>query len=254
MFEASELFWNASLDALKKGYTISEQEKTFICLFCGSNFEKGQIFKDGELFFEAEKACANHVEKAHGPVFNLLLGMNKKYTGLTDLQKKVLTLFYRGLSDQETVSELGGSSASTIRNHRFSLRERQKQAKIFLAIMELTEEKMRPKSKFVTIHRTANMVDERFAVTQEENEKFIATYFKEGADGPLSEFPGKEKRKIVVLRHLAKRFQPGRRYTERETNAILSAAYHDYVTLRRYMIEYGFLDRTNDCKEYWIKE
>jgi len=28
----------------------------------------------------------------------------------------------------------------------------------------------------------------------------------------------------------------------------------DHATLRRYLIEYGFLERTQDCGTYWVKE
>ncbi|RIJ63707.1 DUF2087 domain-containing protein [Rummeliibacillus sp. POC4] len=28
----------------------------------------------------------------------------------------------------------------------------------------------------------------------------------------------------------------------------------DYVSLRRYLIEYGFMERTDDCSIYWVKE
>jgi len=52
---------------------------------------------------------------------------------------------------------------------------------------------------------------------------------------------------------IAARFPPGRRYPEREVNQILRDIHEDYVTLRRYLIEYGFLERTQDCGEYWVK-
>ncbi len=35
------------------------------------------------------------------------------------------------MSDAEVIERLGGGSASTIRNHRFTLREKEKQAKLF---------------------------------------------------------------------------------------------------------------------------
>ena len=46
-------------------------------------------------------------------------------------------------------------------------------------------------------------------------------------------------------------FEPGRTYTEKEVNGILRDIFDDYVTLRRYLIEYGFLERTRDCRTYW---
>ena len=37
------------------------------------------------------------------------------------------------------------------------------------------------------------------------------------------------------------------------SNSVLKLIYEDYATIRRYLIEYGFMERTNDCKEYWVK-
>ncbi len=34
---------------------------------------------------------------------------------------------------------------------------------------------------------------------------------------------------------------------------ILKPIYHDYVMIRRYLIEYGFLDRHRDGSAYWVK-
>jgi hypothetical protein len=144
-------------------------------------------------------------------------------------------------------------NTSTIRNQKFVFREKAKQAKIFLAIMELLEERSAKEENFTEIPRRAAIVDERFAITEQENEEIIKAYFKEGTDGPLSIFPKKEKRKIVILKQLIQRFDPQLKYTEKEVNEILKKAYHDYVTLRRYFIEYGFMDRLPDGSSYWVK-
>lgn len=97
------------------------------------------------------------------------------------------------------------------------------------------------------------MVDNRFGVTGEEYEKIINTYFKDGPDGPLSEFPTKEKRKYIVIKNLIKRFEPGKIYTEKEVNGILERAYPDFATLRRYLVDYSFLERFKDGSSYWVK-
>lgn len=81
----------------------------------------------------------------------------------------------------------------------------------------------------------------------------MGAYFKQGLDGPLSEFPKKQKRKAAILRHLIQRFETGRQYSEKEINAVLESAYSDYVTLRRYLIDYGLLDREDDGSSYWVK-
>lgn len=250
----TEIFWNASVESIKKGYQYDNLSEKFTCLICGKSFEKGMIYQHKNLFYEAEKFIQFHIKDVHGSVFEFLLSQDKKYTGLTDLQKKLLEYFYQGISDQEIVKLTDAGSASTIRNHRFMLREREKQAKVFLAIMEVLKDKMESSPKFVEIHKSATMVDDRYKITEDEDKKVIQSCFKEGSNGPLSKFPTKEKRKIVVLRHIMKRFDPEKHYTEKEVNTILKNVYDDFVTLRRYLIEYSFMDRTPDCSDYWVKK
>ena len=55
------------------------------------------------------------------------------------------------------------------------------------------------------------------------------------------------------MRTIAKEFEEGIRYSEVQVNEILKDIYPDYVTLRRYLIEYGYLERTRDGSAYWKK-
>jgi hypothetical protein len=249
----SERFWEAALDDLKRGYMFDEHSGAYVCLACGERFERGIIYPLDGAFYEAERFAQVHVDRAHGSAFGFLLGLDKKLTGLTDLQKKLLQLFHAGRSDSEVVKELGGGSTSTIRNHRFTLRERMKQAKIFLALMEMAEAGASRHSRPVPIHRTATMVDERYVITEREQEDVLRNFFKEGPDGPLSAIPTREKRKIIILRHLSRMFEAGRRYTEQEVNEMLKERHPDYASLRRFLIEYGFMDRLPDGSRYWLK-
>jgi len=91
-------------------------------------------------------------------------------------------------------------------------------------------------------------------VTPEERDKIIERYFPEGINGPLKEVSMREKSRIVVLEQLAGRFQKDKTYSEKEVNEILKKVSPDYVTLRRYLIEYGFMERKKDGSEYWIKK
>ncbi|MDF2700621.1 MAG: transcriptional regulator, partial [Haloplasmataceae bacterium] len=52
----------------------------------------------------------------------------------------------------------------------------------------------------------------------------------------------------------AERFDSSKVYDEKAVNEIIKAIFNDFVTIRRYLIEYGFLARTQDCKEYWVKK
>lgn len=250
--DVSELFWNASLEELKCGYV--QDDHHYICLLCGKTIEKGIIYCDEDVFYEAEKYMRIHIEKVHGSVFEYLIGLDKKLTGLTDHQNRLLTLFYEGKNDGEIQKEMGIGSASTIRNHRFALKEKERQSKVFLTMMELLKEKDQHAPTFLNLHKTAKMVDDRYNITDEENDAILKKYFPKGTDGPLKTFSIKEKYKLVVLRQIIKRFENNRIYDEKEVNEILKAVYDDFVTLRRYLIEYGFLDRKEDGNQYWLKK
>lgn len=67
--------------------------------------------------------------------------------------------------------------------------------------------------------------------------------------GRLVQMPAQESKRLIVLDHIARIFEPGMRYPEREVNALLRAFWDDHVTLRRYLVDYGFLARAGG--EYW---
>lgn len=68
-------------------------------------------------------------------------------------------------------------------------------------------------------------------------------------DGRLHTIPSKHAKLLVVLDHLAQRFEPGKVYPEREVNAILERFHPDYAALRRYLVENQFLTREDGF--YW---
>ncbi|PTM58731.1 DUF2087 domain-containing protein [Desmospora activa] len=246
-----ERFWTASVEELKQGFIYEKASGHYTCLLCQERFEEGVIYPIDGTLYEAKKAIVFHVNRAHGSMFEHLLAMGKKYTGLSEHQKELLRYFKQGLSDKEIVAELNGGSTSTIRNHRFKFKEKEKQAKVFLAIMGLLkDEKNVGDDEFIDIHSGATMVDERYAITVMERDKVLETYFQ---NGRLKTFPSKEKRKIIVLQYILNRFEPDKIYTEKEVNQILSSIYEDFATIRRYLIEYGFMDRNKDGSQYWIK-
>ncbi|MEM7339397.1 MAG: DUF2087 domain-containing protein [Actinomycetota bacterium] len=68
-------------------------------------------------------------------------------------------------------------------------------------------------------------------------------------DGRLVAWPAKYSKRLVLLDHIAQRFEPGRRYTEQQVELILSAIDTDTATMRRYLVDAGLLDRGGG--EYW---
>lgn len=87
---------------------------------------------------------------------------------------------------------------------------------------------------------------------EQEKEKVLTAYFKDGLTGSLSQIPRKEKRKRIVFEHISQRFESEKEYAEKDVNEILRPIYDDFVRLRRYLIDYGFVSRSKDCSRYWI--
>lgn len=79
-----------------------------------------------------------------------------------------------------------------------------------------------------------------------EDERFLDRLVQ---DGRISHIPARQNKKLVLLDWTAQRFEPGRRYAEREVNELLLESYDDYATLRRLLVDFGFLDRAGGM--YW---
>ncbi|WP_410589994.1 DUF2087 domain-containing protein [Amycolatopsis sp. lyj-23] len=68
--------------------------------------------------------------------------------------------------------------------------------------------------------------------------------------GRLVSIPHSGKARHLLLTHLADRFEPGRLYTEQDVREKLSMVHDDHATLRRYLIDEGLLQRSNDGGAY----
>lgn len=71
--------------------------------------------------------------------------------------------------------------------------------------------------------------------------------------GKLTQIPVQRKKKEIILKKLLEEFELGKQYTEREVNEILVAYHEDYCTLRRSMIEFGFMTRKNEIYQVVTK-
>lgn len=80
-------------------------------------------------------------------------------------------------------------------------------------------------------------------------EQVLAAYL----DGSrLKCIPSKRSKKLIVLRWLAERFEPGVRYSEREVNDLIGQSHPDFATLRRELYDNYFLNREDGV--YWRQE
>ena len=87
---------------------------------------------------------------------------------------------------------------------------------------------------------SASVLNQRAAPQREEENAVLRAFF----DGPrLRQIPASRKKRVVVLRRLLERCAPGRAYPETELNELLREAHDDVATLRREMVDYGFMVR-----------
>ncbi|MBN1261212.1 MAG: metalloregulator ArsR/SmtB family transcription factor [Anaerolineae bacterium] len=77
-------------------------------------------------------------------------------------------------------------------------------------------------------------------------QKVLRTYFRHGR---LTAIPTQRKKRLIILDKLIYEFEPGRLYTEREVNQVLVDFNEDVATLRRDLVDEGYLNRENS--RYW---
>jgi hypothetical protein len=71
--------------------------------------------------------------------------------------------------------------------------------------------------------------------------------------GKITHLPNKQKKMLVILRWLATHFAPEQLYSEVEVNEVLKRIYaEDYVSLRRDLVDYGYLRRERGGGKYWL--
>ncbi|WP_255485448.1 DUF2087 domain-containing protein [Sporosarcina sp. BP05] len=227
------------LEVMEKGYI--KESHHYRCLICDEEVEKGVIYPVGDVLFADWRYMEHHIERMHGNVFDLLLSGGKEQTGLSDQQSKLLSLIYEGKTDKEIQKELKIGSMSTIRNHRFSLRKKERQAKTLLALMNLVKRQQE-------VVPNEPGIDKSIAKSFEPSTE-LARYFSE-EDGRLKTLRMKEQEKIQLLAEVALLFKPGKVYTEGQVNAILETVYEDYMLLRREMVDRGVLTRNAEGSAY----
>lgn len=84
-----------------------------------------------------------------------------------------------------------------------------------------------------------------FGMTEDEAD-VLARFFR---GDRLVELPAQSSKRRVVLERLALELEPGVRYAEPEINELLHRFHEDHATLRRLLVDEGFVDRA--AGEYW---
>ncbi len=73
-----------------------------------------------------------------------------------------------------------------------------------------------------------------------------------GPDGRIKVLPAEQKKLLAVLRYVARAFEPGVLYSEKQLKGMLSEYFEDTTTLRRLLVDFRFLERESGV--YWRAE
>lgn len=76
---------------------------------------------------------------------------------------------------------------------------------------------------------------------EEYRQKVITSFFEYGK---LKSIPSQRKKERICLEEIAKAFEIGKAYDEKEVNAKIEEFFDDYCTIRRDMISEGIMERT----------
>ncbi|MCB9111170.1 MAG: metalloregulator ArsR/SmtB family transcription factor [Anaerolineales bacterium] len=82
--------------------------------------------------------------------------------------------------------------------------------------------------------------------------KIVTDYTR--PDGSLKTIPAQRKKLDAVLRYVAKAFDVGKRYSEKQVNDILRKYHEDTASLRRELVGAKLMTREGGGGEYWREE
>jgi ArsR family transcriptional regulator, arsenate/arsenite/antimonite-responsive transcriptional repressor len=96
----------------------------------------------------------------------------------------------------------------------------------------------------LTLNELINVGAQEKDVQTEREEQYrksvINAFFEYGK---LKSIPVQQKKRKIVLEEIAKEFEPGKKYVEREVNIIIADYHDDFCTIRREMVAFNILER-----------
>jgi DNA-binding MarR family transcriptional regulator len=179
---------------------------------------------------------------------------------------QLMVRFFKGLADESRLRLLGilatrecsveelasllDLKAPTVSHHLNKLKElglvRMRQEGT-THLYTLDAEALRAMNRDVlTPEKMVSLADD---VEGEAWERKVLRDFFEGER--LKEIPASRKKREIVLRWLANRFEPGVRYSERQVNEILKRYHPDSATLRRELIADAHALMQRESGVYW---
>jgi biotin operon repressor len=177
------------------------------------------------------------------------------FKALSDANRlKIVALLAKQERSVEDLAALLGLSSSTVSHHLARLSAIglvSARAEGYYSIYRLEEGALAGMAHRLLKHDTLPAVAAD-AELDAFDRKVLKTYLD--GDGRIKAFPVQRKKELALLRHVVRAFEPGRRYAEKEVNALLRRFSDDTARLRRYLVEFGFMNRQGGGGEYWVEE
>jgi len=162
---------------------------------------------------------------------------------------KIVGLLANGERSVDALADALHLKAPTVSHHLAKLRDAglvQMRAEGTVHLYRLDMQIVRQMSRdILTPERIASLADD------EEGDAWDRKVLRQSFEGErLKQIPASRKKRDVILNWLAGRFEIGVRYPEKEVNAIIKQHHEDSATLRRELIDGGWMERENGV--YWL--
>jgi len=174
------------------------------------------------------------------------------FKALSDANRlKIVGLLAQQSYSVEELAALLDLKASTVSHHLSKLAQVglvNAKADSYYNVYQLDEKALEEKSRslFSQENLAASVAD---VDADAYDNKVVRDYLRK--DGSLKTIPAQKKKLEAVLRHIIKSFEPGKRYSEKKVNEILSNFHEDTASLRRELIGSGLMKREGGGGEYW---
>jgi len=182
-------------------------------------------------------------------------GLLEFFKALADANRlKIIGLLAQGDYTVEQMAEMLGVRPSTVSHHLTKLSTAglvSARSESYYSIFRLETSVLESMSQRLLARETMPAVTAD--VDMEAYDRKVLNTFCD-TEGRIVQFPAQRKKFEVLLRHVAKAFEPGVRYGEKQVNEILSSYSEDTATLRRGLIEHGLMEREGGGREYWLRE
>jgi hypothetical protein len=103
-----------------------------------------------------------------------------------------------------------------------------------------------PRAFAEALRVSAERQKDEFPDVDEETAEELGRFIR---NGKLTHFPEAQPKRMLILDYVARWFDPGVYYPEKLVNAILRRFHPDTASLRRFLVDEGFLDRK--AGKYW---